>query len=155
MAAQKAETVIKSEQVLNEVRSDIKKRKLDGTLPSFQDVVQENQGDTMVLLDADGDEYDEAKLRKNLSVLKRNYMVVLDRPLAAGLSKQKRFVRKVVRKLTRFYINPVVRDQNSLNAATVNVLHQMNRRIAKQQARISELEKEVSELKKQGSKKRK
>ena len=155
MAAQIAETVTKSEQVLNEVRTDIKKRKLDGTLPSFQVVVQENQGDTMVLLDADGEEYDETKLCKNLSVLKRNYMVVLDRPLAPGLSKQKRFVRKVVRKLTRFYINPVVRDQNSLNAATVNVLHQMNRHITKQQAKIRELEKEVEALKKQESKKRK
>ena len=145
---------VKSEQVLNEVRMEIKKRRLDGTLPSFQDMVREDQGNTMVLLDADGEDYDEVKLRKNMSVLKRNYMVILDRPLAAGLSKRKRFIRKAVRKLTRFYINPVVRDQNSVNAAMVNVIHQMNRHIAKQQAKILELEKEVAALKKQESERR-
>ena len=149
-----AVTAVRSDQILNEVRAEIKKRQLDGTLPSFQDVVQGDRDNVMVLLDADGEDYDEAKLRRNLSVLKRNYMVVLDRPLAAGLSKQKRFVRKAVRRLTRFYINPVERDQNSLNAATVNVLHQMNRHLAKQQAKILELEKEVAALKKQESKRR-
>lgn len=143
-----APAATKSEQVLNEVRADIKERKLDETLPSFQDVLQGDQGDTMVLLDADDEDYDEAKLRKNLTVLKKNYMVVLDRPLAAGLSNRKRFIRKAVRKLTRFYINPVVRDQNSLNAATANVLHQMSRHIAKQEAKIRRLEKEVESLKK-------
>ena len=146
--SEQAPTATKSEQVLNEVRAALKKRKLDGTLPSFQKVLQGDRGDTMVLLDADGEEYDEAKLRKNLTVLKKNYMVVLDRTLAARLSNRKRFIRKAVRKLTRFYINPVVRDQNSLNAATANVLHQMNRHIAKQEAKIRRLEKEVESLKK-------
>ena len=146
MLSQKAEFELKNEQILNEVRRDIKKRQLDGSLPSFQDVLQGNQESEMVRLDVDGDTYEEEKLRRNLTVLKKNYMVVLDRPLVPGLSKKNRFIRKAVRRLTRFYIGPVVRDQNSLNAATANTLHQMSRCIAKQQAQIRELKKEVESL---------
>ena len=150
MALQQTAAATKSEQVLDEVRAVIKKRQVDGTLPSFQDALKGDQDNEMVRLDVDGDVYEEEKLRRNLSVLKKNYMVVLDRPLAPGLSKKNRFIRKVVRKLTRFYISPVVRDQNSLNAATANTLHQMSRYIAKQQTQIRELKKEVEFLKKSG-----
>ena len=150
MAAQQAVTVSRSAQVLDEVRAELKKRQLDGTLPSFQDALQGNQESEMVRLDADGDTYEEEKLHRNLAVLKKNYMVILDRPLAPGLSKKNRFIRKAVRRLTRFYIGPVVRDQNSLNAATANTLHQMSRCIARQQAQIRELKKEVEFLKKSG-----
>ena len=35
------------------------------------------------------------------------------------------FIKKVIRKLTKFYVEPVVFEQNSFNAAAVNVLNVM------------------------------
>lgn len=144
MATQQGVATVNIEQIMDEIRADIKKRQLDGTLIPFQDVPM---GNVMVNLDVDSDVFDEAKLHKYLDIVNKDYMVILDRPLAPDTSKPGKFVKRVVRRLTRFYINPVVRDQNSLNASMANVLHQMSNYISQQQAEIRELKKEVKAIK--------
>ena len=64
-------------------------------------------------------------------------------------------VKKAVRKFTRFYIKPVVEDQNSVNAALVNALRQERNYIQIQEQavrelkeRVAALETEIAELKK-------
>ena len=149
MAQQQAANTVNIEEIMEEIRADIKKRQLDGTLVPFQDVPQ---GNVMVNLDVDSDTFDEAKLHKYLDIVNRDYMVILDRPLAVGTSKAGRFVKRAVRRLVRFYINPVVRDQNSVNAAMANSMHQMSNYISHQQAEIRALKREVNALKKETGK---
>ena len=148
MCMQQEPVTVNIEEIMEEIRADIQKRKLDGTLVPFEEVPQ---SDVLVNLDVDSDDYDEAKIKKYLDLLNKGYMVILDRPFSQGSSKAGVFVKKAVRRLTRFYINPVVRDQNSFNAAATNALHQMNNRLHQQQKEIHELRKEVNALKKRRS----
>ena len=105
MAVQQEESTVNIEQIMDEIRADIKRRKLDGTLVPFRDVSQNN---VIVNLDVDSDMYDEAKLDKNLDYINKDYMVILDRPFAQGSPKPVDFFFFFVRKVVRFYVNPVV-----------------------------------------------
>ena len=141
------------EKIMDEIRADIERRELDDTLVPFDEIPFSNE--IMNVL-PDSHAYSRKELRRNLLYAADHYKVPLDRVIEAG-NAGAMTVKKAVRKFTRFYIKPVVEDQNSVNAALVNALRQERNYIQIQEQavrelkeRVAALETEISELKKAG-----
>ena len=60
-----------------------------------------------------------------------------------GVGKLITFVKKVIRKMVCFYVEPLVDDQNRFNELTTKVVAQTVRRYNDDDARIEELEKKI------------
>ena len=60
-----------------------------------------------------------------------------------GVGKLITFVKKVIRKMVCFYVEPLVDDQNRFNELTTRVVAQTVRRYNDDDARIEELEKKI------------
>ena len=141
------------EKIMDEIRADIERRELDDTLVPFDEIPFSNE--IMNVL-PDSHAYSRKELRRNLLYAADHYKVPLDRVIEAG-NAGAMTVKKAVRKFTRFYIKPVVEDQNSVNAALVNALRQERNYIQIQEQavrelkeRVAALETEIAELKKNG-----
>ena len=139
------------EKIMDEIRADIERRELDDTLVPFDEIPFSNE--IMNVL-PDSHAYSRKELRRNLLYAADHYKVPLDRVIEAG-NAGAMTVKKAVRKFTRFYIKPVVEDQNSVNAALVNALRQERNYIQIQEQavrelkeRVAALETEIAELKK-------
>ena len=100
------------EKIMDEIRADIERRELDDTLVPFDEIPFSNE--IMNVL-PDSHAYSRKELRRNLLYAADHYKVPLDRVIEAG-NAGAMTVKKAVRKFTRFYIKPVVEDQNSVNA---------------------------------------
>lgn len=127
------------EEIMNEIRADIRARRLDGTLVPFDDVP--NPAGRMQVLPPGS--FDEDRLTSFVNVLNGNYITPLDRPLGMG---KKTFFKRVMRKLIRFYLKPVVDDQNAFNATTVNAINQLYTFAEEQQQLIDKQQAEISAL---------
>ena len=141
------------EKIMDEIRADIERRELDDTLVPFDEIPFSNE--IMNVL-PDSHAYSRKELRRNLLYAADHYKVPLDRVIEAG-NAGAMTVKKAVRKFTRFYIKPVVEDQNSVNAALVNALRQERNYIQSQEQavrelkeRLAALEAEIEKLKKAG-----
>ena len=130
------------EQIMDEIRADIERRELDDTLVPFDEIPFSNE--IMNVL-PDSHAYSRKELRRNLLYAADHYKVPLDRVIEAG-NAGAMTVKKAVRKFTRFYIKPVVEDQNSVNAALVNVLRQERNYIQIQEQAVRELKERVAAL---------
>ena len=60
-----------------------------------------------------------------------------------GVGKLITFIKKVIRKMVCFYVEPLVDDQNRFNELTTKVVAQTVRRYNDDDARIEELEKKI------------
>ena len=130
------------EKIMDEIRADIERRELDDTLVPFDEIPFSNE--IMNVL-PDSHAYSRKELRRNLLYAADHYKVPLDRVIEAG-NAGAMTVKKAVRKFTRFYIKPVVEDQNSVNAALVNVLRQERNYIQIQEQAVRELKERVAAL---------
>ena len=130
------------EKIMDEIRADIERRELDDTLVPFDEIPFSNE--IMNVL-PDSHAYSRKELRRNLLYAADHYKVPLDRVIEAG-NAGAMTVKKAVRKFTRFYIKPVVEDQNSVNAALVNALRQERNYIQIQEQAVRELKERVAAL---------
>lgn len=59
------------------------------------------------------------------------------------------FVKKVIRKLVKFYVEPIVRSQNEFNFYTTSAMSQLKAKYEdEQEVRLSEIQKRIEELEK-------
>ena len=144
------------EKIMEEIREDIRKRELDGSLLPFEEVPNVISS----VLGAD-DEFDEKALGQNVDIMSRTYQVPLDRPLESRKAgKLGVFIKRAVRALTRFYISPVVTDQDAYNEAVCRAAMQIQKHIQNQekwnhiqettiksqQVTITQLKRQIEEL---------
>lgn len=134
---------INIEKIMEEIREDIKAKGYTNDMLSFDEVV--------TIKGTEGDfnrqEYDTA-----LNYLNHSYHVPSLRPL--GGNPLFVFVKKVIRKLTKFYVEPIVASQNEYNAFNVRVLNGLSKRVMSEDAdtipemlkRIEMLEMQVKTL---------
>jgi hypothetical protein len=85
-------------------------------------------------------------LEGRLSVLKDNHSVTACRKLQTGPVKM--FVKKIIRKLVKFYVEPIVVDQNNVNGLVTSCLQDMYLDMTALQYKYKQLEEENNELKK-------
>lgn len=103
------------EDIMEEIRRDIKEKNLTSDMLSFEDVPYKRAEDTGV----SADELQSSMIYVNSHYNVQPYKALGGNPLYV-------FVKKVIRRLTKFYVEPVVFEQNDFNAHTVRILNAMN-----------------------------
>lgn len=129
---------INIEEVMNEIRAEIKEKGYTSDMLSFEDVVSLSP----VAVDADSAIED---LHGAISCINASYIVPESIPVKGNAIV--RFVKKVIRKLCRFYVKPIVMTQNEFNALCVRALNDVNIYIDESsKTSVTELENKVNML---------
>lgn len=112
---------INIEEIMQEIRQEIADKHLTPDMLSFEDVPY-TRPDAM-----NGCGLDSEEARNAMVYLNSHYNVQAYKPLAGNPLFV--FVKKVIRKLTKFYVEPVVDDQNTFNANTVRMLNALSQEV--------------------------
>lgn len=107
---------INIEEIMQGIRQEIKDKGLTSDMLSFEDVPYRKPGDAV-----SGCTMDSEEVRNAMVYLNGHYNIQPYKPLGGNALFV--FVKKVIRKLTKFYVEPIVFDQNDFNANTVRVLN--------------------------------
>lgn len=105
------------EEVMDEIRKEIKEKGLTSDMLSFSDV-------TSVSVADDGS-FSKAGLDSCLTNLSDSYVIRDNRQLSGNPIVV--FIKRVIRKLTRFYVKPIVDAQTEFNAYTVQTANMLSR----------------------------
>jgi len=129
---------INIEKIMEEIRQEIQEKGYTNDMLSFDDIT-------------DFDEENKT-LEDYFDILNSIWNVQAYRELPGGnglVSKLNVFIKKVLRKLIKFYIEPIVADQNEFNANCVRLLNMSNGHMNIKDKKIEMLEEEIEQLKKQ------
>ncbi len=138
---------INTEEIMSEIRAEIKKKGYTDKILSFDDIGE--------FTDAQGGynsqtfSFDELTFQVNQMNAQYNVAEYRIYPNVGVGNKVKALIKKLLRKPIRFYINPIVNDQNEFNASVVRAANQLRFYVAenqKLQAKIEALAQEVEEL---------
>lgn len=105
------------EDIMSEIRADIKEKGLSGDMLSFADIPCDANPRNPAA------QYDSDQLRKNISYVSDYFALSTDNDLEGGVLSK--LIKKIVRKLTRFYVEPVADEQSAINANTAQALQQL------------------------------
>ena len=131
---------INVEDIMTEIRQEIEEKGYKNEDVSFTDIA--------VGFSSYGIAHSKA-FEENLGTLRARYNVAAYRPLysnrAIGFIVV--FIKKVMRKLTKFYIEPIVKDQNENNRLTTMCIQDLYLDTEEMIDRIQRLEDEIIKLK--------
>ncbi len=102
------------EEIMQNIRKEIKEKGLSSDMLSFEDVPYQKP-------DAAVNGAGSEEVKNSLVYLNGHYNVQPYKPL--GGNPLFVLIKKVLRKLMKFYIEPIVNDQNNFNANVVRVLN--------------------------------
>lgn len=102
------------EEIMQGIRQEIKDKGLTSDMLSFEDVPYRKPD---AVVNGAGTE----EVQESLIYLNAHYNVQPYKPLGGNALVV--FIKKVLRKLMKFYIEPIVNDQNQFNANVVRVLN--------------------------------
>lgn len=136
------------EKIMEEIRKEIKKKNYPTDLIKFEDVKYDEA--SVELLELDSIKFNSSNFKSDIVYLKNNKEVQAWRYYDANglLGRLKVFFKKVIRKLTKFYVEPIVIDQNILNEKVCDALCQINAKHLEDQQKIKELEDRIKKLEK-------
>lgn len=127
---------------LSEINEEITRRQYTCDLPSFEDVPIERSEEAIPV-----EAFSSDILEENLTCMHIGEEIKAFRPLPdAGI---KLFVKRILRKLMKFYIEPITRDITDYNRANVLAVAQLRNHAVEQQSaakKIAELEQTVLSL---------
>lgn len=112
------ENKIDIEEIMAQIKREIKEKGLTSDMLSFEDVPYRKPVQAAAETGTSLSAANEA-----LDYMNAHHYVQPYKPITGNPVKV--FFKKVIRKLVKFYVEPVVFEQNSFNAATVNVLNVM------------------------------
>ena len=132
------------EEIMKQIRAEIAEKGLQDDAIEFEELIgidsmEGPQG------------FNRKRLNENVTYLNEYWEVLAYRELyvSSGLKgKVFVFVKKVIRKLTKFYVEPIVNDQNQYNASVTRCMNEMKRFIRETQQENQELKKRIEELEK-------
>ncbi len=116
---------INTEEIMKQIRAEIKEKGLDSSMLSFEEIpfAQEvSHADSSFQLSSLKQSAEYLNIRNQIEPYKPidgNFLIV--------------FIKKVIRKLVKFYIMPIMTEQNALNLHTANAVQQMNNYIQDRQ----------------------
>lgn len=128
---------INIEEIMADIRREIAEKHLTPDMLSFADVPYDKPDEAVNKCSLSSPE-----ARNAMVYLHSHYAVQPYKPLSGNPVAV--FVKKVIRKLTKFYIEPTVADQNEVNANIVRMLNALEQ--SAQQSGTPELEKRLAVL---------
>lgn len=127
------------EDIMSEIRADIKEKGLLGDMLSFADIPCDANPRNPA------QQYDPDQLRNNVAYVSDYFAVSTENEIKGGALS--RLIKKAVRKLTRFYIEPIADEQSAINANTAQALQQLELYIMDSQEQSNaSLAKRIEEL---------
>ena len=131
------------EKIMEEIRAEIKAKGYDNTMLSFRDVDGTDKLNRM-----------QMEVKFNLNELEYHVQQVnlrshVERYHQVEGGKLANLFKKVIRKLTRFMIIPVVEEQNAQNEAVFDALNQLLAYVKEQEDVITDLQRQLEEEKKE------
>ena len=145
---------INIEEIMQQIRAEIKEKGYTNDMLSFNDIVADS-------VEMNVDKFDKVLFNEEIYSLNSFWNIQTEHALvSAGALKTKLsvFIKKVIRKLIRFYIIPIVSEQNTFNANVVRTMNLVNCYITENerlsetvtinQEQIEKLVQENNELKK-------
>lgn len=139
---------INIEEIMNEIRADIAAKGYTRDTLSFDDVVLDD--DCMKC-----NQFDKIEFSQELYVLNHNWEVKAYRQFENNrgiVGKLRNFFKKIIRKTVKFYIEPIVTDQNRYNASTTRSMNLLECYINEQNVEILELGNQIQEMESRMSK---
>ena len=137
------ENNINVEEIMKQIKADINAKGYTNDLLSFDDVVVDVSSMNVV-------KFDKLQFKEDLYVANHEWNVNPYRPLQGGRIRV--FIRKVIRKLVYFFVEPIVMAQDGFNASIVRMMNQMNCYIDQQEKEIEELRSKISQLESESNK---
>lgn len=122
---------IAQEKIVEEIRAEIKDKGLVEDAAKFETV--------SIPVEVPNQSYDNEELLKNLDVLNHCYqlepyrMLHSNRPFVGRIIT---FVKKIIRKSIKFYIEPIAQDQSMFNVSVVRCMNQVYKYIEKNQGNV-------------------
>jgi len=107
------------EDIMEEIRREIKEKNLSSDMLSFEDVPYKKSEE---MGNGAGNLNEEAEI--SLKYINSHYSVQPYKQLCGNPLSV--FVKKVIRKLTKFYVEPIVAEQNEFNGHAVKVINAVN-----------------------------
>lgn len=130
---------ISTEEIMAQIRQDISERGLSSDMLSFEDIPYRKPEQAEGAGDISGEEY-----KGRMLWLKAHYYIQPYKQLAGNAVSV--LAKKIVRKMAKFYVEPVVFEQNDFNANIVSVAESLTESNRKLEKRIEALERENAEL---------
>jgi hypothetical protein len=129
------------EEVLDDIRKEIAEKGLVSDILSFSDVAG--------ISSADGEDFSGKKLEMCIADLNGSCVITESRRIEG--SPLIVFIKRVIRKLTRFYVKPIVDAQNEFNEYTVRTANMLSRYVYDNSEKRLEEKIEALELKLQAA----
>ncbi len=128
-----------TEEIMAQIRQDIREKGLSSDMLSFEDIPYRKPAGSESAGRVGSEEYG----RKLLWLKAHSYIQPYKQLCGNAVSV---FAKKVIRKMAKFYIEPVVFEQNDFNANVVSVIDSLSEANKRLEERIDALEKENAEL---------
>ena len=109
------------DQIMQEIRQEIKEKNLDHAILDFEEIPF-----TPEISQAEN-QFQCSSLQQSTEYLNIRNQIDPYKPIEGNFLI--RWIKKVLRKLMKFYIMPIMTEQNALNLHTANAIHQTNQYI--------------------------
>lgn len=133
---------INVEEIMTEIRKGIIEKGEDESILSFEDPAD-------VKIDDDSLQYEAKVLIKACEELSLHYELTVWHPINSTkpvFGSLITFSRKIMRKLTRFFIQPIVEDQSCFNQEAARGLNQIRNYLLEKEKLQKECDKRIDEL---------
>lgn len=123
---------INTEEIMKQIRAEIKEKGLDSSMLSFEEIPFQQE------VSHAAQNFQLASLQQSADYLNIRNQIEPYKPLEGNFLVV--FIKKVIRKLVKFYLLPIITEQNALNLHTANAVNQLNLYVQEQQKTITALE---------------
>ena len=128
---------INVEKIMQEIKAEIIKKGYTNDMLSFNDIVVDTSNMNTTKFDKIA--FNEEIYSVNHSWNVQAYRVISGSAVAV-------FVKKVIRKMVYFFVEPIVLEQDGFNASVVRLMNQLNVYVDETKAENEELKKTIEEL---------
>ena len=132
------------ESIMQEIREQIKTSGLNNSKLSFEDISPHTKS-----LGTEITSYDEETMVKTCAEMNMHYEVSVWHPINSTrpvIGPCLTFGKKVMRKLTRFFVQAIVEDQNRFNMHITRSMNQARNYLIQKEQLITEFDKQIDEL---------
>ena len=131
--------------IMEEIRADIEQRGLRDEVLSFEDIPMP---ESVAVLSNDLGPFNSDALADANDYMNRCFQVQVWHPIQGTgvLGFLVVFIKRVIRKLIRFFIDPIVSDQNDFNMMTAKSANQVRNYINDNDKKVAEMEEELQSV---------
>lgn len=132
------------EKIMEEIRAEIRARGLDASQLTFEEILPKKENSFSMT-----DDYNQDDLLQACEYLNHHYEVTVWHPLMSSrplIGPVITFGKKVMRKLTRFFVQAIVEDQNSFNMHVTRSMNQIRNYVVHKNEKLEESDRMIDEL---------